>query len=552
MNNGDNRNRSGRQLPRQGQAPMQNGEYAQRRGGATDPRVRQNQQYNQYGDPVVRQKTGQSGRQTPTQEQRVSRGQTPVRGQRMNPQMQAQGQNRYSGQRPSQSRPASSTRRKATREQMREDKRRRRREAGRLFLGRLAVYGVMLVIIAALCAGVFFWMFYSTPDANESKITFFECYDGGTTVKNEVSGDSAYKNGRLYLNFSNIAEGCGMTVIIDSKNAKFVLPDGGDTSDSAGTGHEEYVSFTNEATECSICGQESRLSAPAVFDGKQVWVPADFVTGYVNGITVTEEKDDGVVYVVRDEDENEVLAEVSFKLKATTAPETAEPTGDLTVGGDMPEVTFSTDLSDYEQYMNPADNSEFLILVNKTNTIDETYAPDDLTNVTDTRNDGRETQQMRKYAAKALEAMFIEMRAAGYTDVSVTSAYRSYEYQDQLYNTYTEREMSNNPSLTKEQAQAIVSTYSAKPGTSEHQTGLCCDLHNLSSASVEFKNEAAYGWLTDNAWKFGFILRFPEDKTEETGYSFEPWHYRYVGRSAAWQITNAGMCLEDYLDANAD
>ena len=92
-----------------------------------------------------------------------------------------------------------------------------------------------------------------------------------------------------------------------------------------------------------------------------------------------------------------------------------------------------------------------------------------------------------------------------------------------------------------------MSTYSARPGESEHQTGLSCDLHNLSQASTEFKDQPVYGWLSENAWKFGFILRFPEDKTEITGYSFEPWHYRFVGRRVAWQIKNAGQCLEEYL-----
>jgi D-alanyl-D-alanine carboxypeptidase len=154
---------------------------------------------------------------------------------------------------------------------------------------------------------------------------------------------------------------------------------------------------------------------------------------------------------------------------------------------------------------------------------------------------------MRLYAAKALEALYIEMRAAGYKDVSVTSAYRSYSYQNSLFNMYTANEMKADPSLTLAQAQAITATYSARPGTSEHQTGLCCDMHNLSSADVAFAKKAAYTWLKDNAWKFGFILRFPEGKEDITGISFEPWHYRFVGRYHAKAIYDAGLCLEEYL-----
>ena len=73
-------------------------------------------------------------------------------------------------------------------------------------------------------------------------------------------------------------------------------------------------------------------------------------------------------------------------------------------------------------------------------------------------------------------------------------------------------------------------------------------MHNLGSASVAFAEEEVYEWLCDNAWKFGFILRYPEDKTDVTGYSFEPWHYRYVGRAAAEVIHEEGLCLEEYLE----
>ena len=92
------------------------------------------------------------------------------------------------------------------------------------------------------------------------------------------------------------------------------------------------------------------------------------------------------------------------------------------------------------------------------------------------------------------------------------------------------------------------SSTAAAPGTSEHQTGLCCDMHNLGGADVSFANKEAYTWLIENCYKFGFILRFPEDKVEITGYSFEPWHYRFVGRYHATRMHNLGMCLEEYTD----
>ncbi len=530
MNNGYNQN--GRQMPRQGNRPQRPMQGQPQRQAPEDPRMMQRGNAPRQGQtrPMQDQRI-QSGRQMPPQN---------TRNPRQNP------------QRPGQTRSLNDTHRKATREQMREDNRRRRKDARKTFFSRLALYGVMVLIIGGIVFGVFSCVFYSTPDDNESTVNFIEKYDGKTGVSNKVSGDLAYRDNSLYVNFSNIAEGCGMSVIADSKNAKFILPDGGDTSDSAGTGHEEYAAFVKDSREIVVCGQDFRLSGAAVFSGGDVWVPADFVTDYVNGITVTEDKAGGNVYITREREESESgdedapLAEVSFKLKAITAPVPTDPPED-TAGG-MPEVTFSTDLTMYEQYMNPENATEYLVLVNKTTTVGEDYVPEELTDIGNTRKDGRATQRMQLAAAKALDAMFIEMKAAGYTDVSVTSAYRSFEYQTQLYTDYTNKEMAANPSLTKAQAQAIVDTYSAKPGTSEHQTGLCADLHNLPGADVAFAKEQAYKWLSENAWKFGFILRFPEDKTDITGYSYEPWHYRFVGRNAAWQITSAGICLEEYLE----
>ena len=113
---------------------------------------------------------------------------------------------------------------------------------------------------------------------------------------------------------------------------------------------------------------------------------------------------------------------------------------------------------------------------------------------------------------------------------------------------YTNQEMAANPSLTRAQAEAIVVTYSSRPGTSEHQAGLCCDMHNLPSALDAFAKEEVFLWLKDNAWKFGFILRYPEGKQPITGVKFEPWHYRYVGRYHAKAIYDSGLCLEEYLE----
>ena len=109
--------------------------------------------------------------------------------------------------------------------------------------------------------------------------------------------------------------------------------------------------------------------------------------------------------------------------------------------------------------------------------------------------------------------------------------------------------MAKNPSLTQEEAEKIVQTYSAVPGESEHQSGLCVDFISSSMTSLDetFADNEAYDWLLANAWKFGYILRYPEDKVDITEYSFEPWHWRFVGRDAALEMLRSAESFEEYI-----
>ena len=218
-------------------------------------------------------------------------------------------------------------------------------------------------------------------------------------------------------------------------------------------------------------------------------------------------------------------------------------------------MSFSADLRDFEKYMNPTEErDDYLILVNAGNPLSAGDVPSDLVEVTNTRTD-RQKQLMRKTAEKALQALYSEAHAQGMMSpdtpsgypLSVTSAYRSYETQNYLFSNYTQQELASHPGWTKAQAEAEVETYSCRPGTSEHQTGLSCDMHTLSGADISFANYEQAKWLEENSWKFGFILRFPKDKVAQTGISYEPWHFRYVGRYHAYRIWSQGLCLEEYI-----
>ena len=114
------------------------------------------------------------------------------------------------------------------------------------------------------------------------------------------------------------------------------------------------------------------------------------------------------------------------------------------------------------------------------------------------------------------------------------SAYRSYSVQKSLYKSYVKRD-----GVKK------ADTYSARAGSSEHQTGLAVDI-NTASSRANFQNTKEYKWLINNSYKYGFIERYPKGKTNITGYKYEPWHYRYVGVEAASIIHEKGITFEEY------
>lgn len=204
----------------------------------------------------------------------------------------------------------------------------------------------------------------------------------------------------------------------------------------------------------------------------------------------------------------------------------------------------------------------YLKLVNKSNPAGEDYVPENLVPVDTAYTTGAKSIELEECVAKAVISMIDAMRAEGINNVSVTSAYRTYEYQEQLFARYIAEEKKKHPTWSDEEVRAEVLTYSAAPGTSEHQTGLCVDLftiemeglYNYGSETPNnpydkgFAETDAFEWLGEHAHEYGFILRFPEDKTEITGYSYESWHYRYVGVEHAKKIHEEGITLEEYLE----
>lgn len=215
-----------------------------------------------------------------------------------------------------------------------------------------------------------------------------------------------------------------------------------------------------------------------------------------------------------------------------------------------PTVTYSYRTTVNEATLTTGLDATYLYLANKQHPVSESYDPGTLVTLQSPYT--RKTNiTLEERTAQALYAMMDEMRSDGITDVWVTSAYRSFSYQNYLYEMYISREMERNSALTREEAMKIVETYSAPPGYSEHQTGFVVDFitSTMSDLDETFENTAAFGWLSANCYRFGFILRYPKsaDKVAVTGYSYEPWHYRFVGREAATEIMKRGITLEEFL-----
>lgn len=151
-------------------------------------------------------------------------------------------------------------------------------------------------------------------------------------------------------------------------------------------------------------------------------------------------------------------------------------------------------------------------------------------------------QQIDERIYPPLQKMFDDMRAKGIYP-TVVSGYRSYEEQKQILETkYLAYKAEG---YNKSRAKELAMEWVALPDTSEHQLGIAVDINPDYSVS---KGEGVYEWLEHNAHRYGFIKRYPEDKTEITGIINEPWHYRYVGQKAAKEIYEQGLCLEEYLE----
>ena len=184
------------------------------------------------------------------------------------------------------------------------------------------------------------------------------------------------------------------------------------------------------------------------------------------------------------------------------------------------------------------DTGDILMIVNKEYGLSEEYKPNDLTKVEhcDFSVGSDECHQLKKEPAEAIEEMFAAAREDGY-EIIMRTGYRSYGYQAALYESYKEQD-----------GEKAADKYSARPGSSEHQSGLCCDVGIEGKDLNAFEGTDEAKWIADNSWKYGFVVRYPQDKEDITGYMYEAWHIRYVGKEAAKYMHEKNLTLEEYLE----
>jgi len=210
----------------------------------------------------------------------------------------------------------------------------------------------------------------------------------------------------------------------------------------------------------------------------------------------------------------------------------------LSINDIITRVNLGLDYDFYTHTRKAKDLNKDYILVNKYSYLEEDYIPNNLEIIPEEY--ARSGMRLVKNAKDAFVAMAREARKDKRPIIAMSS-YRSYKYQVNLFEKYKEADGIKD-----------ADTYSARAGFSEHQTGLCVDIYDGVLDYTNFEQSDSFDWMQKNAYKYGFILRFPEGKENITGYQYESWHYRYVGKDIAKYIHNNDITFEEYYIQKID
>ncbi len=390
---------------------------------------------------------------------------------------------------------------------------------------------VLLTAVIILLGVMLFKAIGDMPSKDDYKVTLGD-------EEYTLSYKKSDRDGVFYFDVRKIADYGGLVVSGGDGRLKISCPDG------------TYVRFEDGNDTATVNGKRVELGGEAEITTKtedkegECLVPFSFIQKLFShggdigapGIRIKFSKEDNTIIIrkVTVRDSGEELP-VSFSADCFNIAEDMQMKNDQNKN---PEMSFAC--------------VKMTLLVNKNNPLGAQYAPEGLFSLNEMGCPvaaGREFS-LDPIAAEALLKMLTDMHneldeADG---IVVTSAYRSYEYQSKIFEKYT-TDLMTNYGLTRDEAVAELLKTSARPGESEHQSALCVDLIEKGKINldVKFEESKAFEWLSANAYKYGFILRYPKDKTDLTGYDYEPWHYRFVGIDAARVIYEDKICLEEYL-----
>ncbi len=207
--------------------------------------------------------------------------------------------------------------------------------------------------------------------------------------------------------------------------------------------------------------------------------------------------------------------------------------GNMLVRSELPSMLWKMGMAAVKNHTIPASEEWNLLVVNRWNEIPEDYS----VMLTELENGQKVDSRIYPY----LQEMFDAMRADGIYPI-VREGYRTAEEQQAILDERIQRYM--NEGYSRSRAERTAKEWVAVPGTSEHQLGIAVD---INADKTQSSNEAVYQWLANNAYRYGFILRYPQGKEDITGAEYEPWHYRYVGTEVAPEMYQSQICLEEYL-----
>ncbi|MDW0118038.1 M15 family metallopeptidase [Sporosarcina thermotolerans] len=304
-----------------------------------------------------------------------------------------------------------------------------------------------------------------------------------------------------------------------------------------------YSKKSNKALTITLLLVGALLTAIVVWIGFNDWD----VNKSLNQIGIEGPKEQPLIVQEPEEPETDDDTDIVELPPVTEEPVDEEPETEVKeepkeIEKDVPKTTTPKDKDKSEGTTPP-------VSLNKSGYIEGQKLPDEPTYVNGILIANKKYPLPKTFAPKesveareAFEEMVAEAKLSG-INLTAFSTYRSYEYQVSLYDRYVQKD-----GVEK------ADRYSARPGYSEHQTGLAFDIGEVNYekhwASTSFGETEAGKWVAANAYRYGFILRYPKGKEEITGYMQEPWHFRYVGKEVAEEIFKRNVTLEEYLGLN--